>query len=274
MALMKTRTPGAFSAGASVSSRICSASSIRPSPIETRPISLMRERAPLRKATRPMMNRTGASADDIERQDLDDQRGADIGAEHDRQRRHQADQAFGGERTGDQGGRGTALQQRGQADAGREGGEAVLQRLRQQQAQIGAERAQDAAVDHMQAPQQQCHAAHQVEKNQASHEFPLPDLSSKDQATAKRRRINLFVRRTLRDKCGADVLALNAAEASGACPCRSAADRPSRLDNPTANSLDLSSRFMPKIFSFSPEAPNQNYITFIPPRQEGRSRSS
>ena len=62
MALMKTRTPGAFSAGASVSSRICSASSIRPRPIETRPRSLMRERAPPRKATRPRMNRTGATA--------------------------------------------------------------------------------------------------------------------------------------------------------------------------------------------------------------------
>ena len=62
MAFMKTRTPGAFSAGASVSSRMCSASSIRPRPIETRPRSLMRERAPLRNATRPRMNSTGATA--------------------------------------------------------------------------------------------------------------------------------------------------------------------------------------------------------------------
>jgi hypothetical protein len=60
IAFMKTRAPGAFSAGASVSSRMCSASSISPRPIETRPRSLMRERGPLRKATRPMMNRTGA----------------------------------------------------------------------------------------------------------------------------------------------------------------------------------------------------------------------
>ena len=62
MAFMNTRMPGAFSAGASVSSRMCSASSISPSPIETRPISLMRERGPVRNATRPMMNRTGATA--------------------------------------------------------------------------------------------------------------------------------------------------------------------------------------------------------------------
>ena len=59
---MITRAPGAFSAGARVSIRICSAKSIRPRPIETRPISLMRERGPLRNATSPRMNRTGATA--------------------------------------------------------------------------------------------------------------------------------------------------------------------------------------------------------------------
>jgi hypothetical protein len=63
MAFMNTRIPGAFSAGARVSSRICSASSIKPRPIATRPMSLMRDRAPLRKATRPMMNSTGATAE-------------------------------------------------------------------------------------------------------------------------------------------------------------------------------------------------------------------
>ena len=40
------------------------------------------------------MNSTGATRRDVERQHLDDQRGADIGAEHDGERRHQADQAF------------------------------------------------------------------------------------------------------------------------------------------------------------------------------------
>ena len=58
---------------------------------------------------------------DIERQDLHDQRGADIGAEHDRKRRHQADQAFRRERARDQRGRGAALEQRRQAEAGRKG---------------------------------------------------------------------------------------------------------------------------------------------------------
>jgi hypothetical protein len=117
---------------------------------------------------------------DVERQDLDDQRGPDIGAEHDRERRNQADQAFGGERTRDQRGGGAALQQRGQADTGRECSKTVSQRARQQRAEIGTERAQDAALDHVQAPQQQRHATHQVEKNHASHDRPtLWDLSRK-----------------------------------------------------------------------------------------------
>ena len=62
MAPISTRTLGAFSAGASVSSRICSDSSISPRPMATRPRSLMRERGPLRKASRPMMNSTGATS--------------------------------------------------------------------------------------------------------------------------------------------------------------------------------------------------------------------
>jgi hypothetical protein len=100
---------------------------------------------------------------------LDDQGRADIGAEHDGECRHQTDQAFRGKRTRDQGGRGAALEQRGQPKASGKCGQAVVQPLRQQQPQVGAEGAQNAAVDHMQAPQQQRDAAHQVEKNQASH---------------------------------------------------------------------------------------------------------
>ena len=46
---------------------------------------------------------------DVERQDLNDQGGSDIGAEHDRERRNQTDQPFRREGTRDQGGRGAAL---------------------------------------------------------------------------------------------------------------------------------------------------------------------
>ena len=126
MAFMRTRTPGAFSAGASVSSRMCSASSIRPRPIETRPTSLMRERGAAAESDEAEDEENRRHRGDVERQHLNDQRGADIGAEHDRERRHEADQAFGGERTRDQRGRGAALQHRGEADAGGERREAVL----------------------------------------------------------------------------------------------------------------------------------------------------
>ena len=77
----------------------------------------MRERGPLRKATQAEHEQNGRDRGDVERQHLNDQRGADIGAEHDRERRHQADQSFGRERTRDQRGRGAALEQGGQPDA-------------------------------------------------------------------------------------------------------------------------------------------------------------
>src|SRR5207253_10046207 len=96
-----------------------------------------------------------------------------------RQRRDQADEALGGEGAGDEGSRGAALEQRRQADPRRKRGEAVVQSPRQQLPQIGTEGAQYPAVDHVQAPQQQRHATHQVEKNDTSHQALLPDLSRK-----------------------------------------------------------------------------------------------
>ena len=65
MAPSRTRTLGALSAGCRVSSRMCSDSSTRPRPMETRPRSLMRLRAPLRNATTPAMNRAGAAAETL-----------------------------------------------------------------------------------------------------------------------------------------------------------------------------------------------------------------
>ena len=116
----------------------------------------------------------GRDGGDVERQDLHDQRGADIGAEHDGERGDEADEPLRRKRARDQRRRGAALEQGSQTKAGAKGGEAVAQGLCQQQAQIRSERAQDPAVDHMQAPQQQRDAAHQVEKNQTSHAFLLP----------------------------------------------------------------------------------------------------
>ena len=62
MAPSKACTPGAPSAGANVSSRMCSASSTSPRPMHTRPRSLTRVRRPLRNATRPTTNKAGAAA--------------------------------------------------------------------------------------------------------------------------------------------------------------------------------------------------------------------
>ena len=129
MAFMKTRAPGACSAGASVSSRICSDSNINPSPIADAADILdprARSAAEGDEADDEKHRRDGGN---VERQHLHDQGGADIGAEHDRKRRHQAHQPFGGKGTGDQRGRGAALEQRRQAEAGGKGGEAVVERL-------------------------------------------------------------------------------------------------------------------------------------------------
>ena len=54
------RTAGASSAGASVSSRMCRASSVSPSPMAMRPSALVSDEPPARKVTRPITNRTGA----------------------------------------------------------------------------------------------------------------------------------------------------------------------------------------------------------------------
>ena len=65
---------------------------------------------------------------DVERQKLYDQGGADIGAQHDGECRHQADHTVGGQRSRHQASRGARLQQRGEAKPGGEGGKTVAQR--------------------------------------------------------------------------------------------------------------------------------------------------
>src|SRR5579864_1371397 len=62
MAARRALTAGASSAGARVSSRMCSDSSISPTPIATRPRSRVRVRPPRRKAMRPPRKSAGATA--------------------------------------------------------------------------------------------------------------------------------------------------------------------------------------------------------------------
>jgi len=92
---------------------------------------------------------------DVERQQLHDQRGADIGSEHDRERRHQIDQPAGSKARRHEPGRGAALQYRGDAEAGQESGKPTAKRASEKPAQMRAEAALDAALHHMHAPQQQ-----------------------------------------------------------------------------------------------------------------------
>ena len=63
IAASTTRTLGAFSAGASVSIRMCNESSIRPKPIATRLRSRVIVRPPKLNASKPARNKTGASAE-------------------------------------------------------------------------------------------------------------------------------------------------------------------------------------------------------------------
>ncbi len=55
----------------------------------------------------------------------------------------------------------------------------LLRALASNRRRFGSERAQDPAVDHMQAPQQQCDAAHQIEENQTSHALSVSAKSSR-----------------------------------------------------------------------------------------------
>ena len=67
-----------------------------------------------------------------------------------------------------------ALEQRGHRNAGQERSKPVAQCHVEQMPQVLAERAHDAAVHHVQAPQQQRHTTHQVEKNHRCHARLFP----------------------------------------------------------------------------------------------------
>ena len=101
---------------------------------------------------------------DIEGQDLDDEGRADIGAQHDGERRHELDQTAGGE-AGDHEARGRAALENGRhAHAGQEGLEAIAQRIAEEAAQPGAEGALDAGLHHVDAPQQERDRTGEIEE--------------------------------------------------------------------------------------------------------------
>jgi hypothetical protein len=79
---------------------------------------------------------------------LNDQRRADVGAEHDRQRWDEIDEPARREGRHHQASRGTALEELGHADSGQQGEEPVAQRPAQQSPEFGPEGTHDPAADH------------------------------------------------------------------------------------------------------------------------------
>ena len=109
--------------------------------------------------TTPSRIRSGASQWTLSDSTWATRRGAEIGAEHDRERRRGLDHAAAGEGRDHQRGRGAALQDAGDAEAGQEGGEAVAQRDPQQVAQVGAEGPRRMPVRTMRVPHSSSAAA-------------------------------------------------------------------------------------------------------------------
>ena len=138
----------------------------------TRPMSRVRGGGAAAEQDDAEQDQGGRDFGDVEGQGLDDQRGADIGAEHHGQGGDQGHRAAGGKTGHHQAGGGAALQDRGDAEAGGEGGQAVAQRGAEPAAQVGAEAALDAGLHHVQAPQQQRDRAGQIEQGPHGRQSP------------------------------------------------------------------------------------------------------
>ncbi len=98
---------------------------IRPSPMAMRPIARVRLDPPTRKVTRPMTNSTGATAEMSNDRSCTISVVPTLAPSMMASAGHEADHAVGRQRGGHQAGRGARLQQRGQAEAGGESGEAI-----------------------------------------------------------------------------------------------------------------------------------------------------
>ena len=162
-------TSRARTAGDSVSGRVaatisCSASVIRPRPISTRP-----KRADAAVLARDEDDDADEDQErrqprQVEREHDRHQAGADVGAEHHRQRGAGRDQVLADEGGDDQAGGGARLHQAGHAEAGDQGAEAVAEAVRQDAAQVLAEHAQHAGADDVRAPDQQGDRGEEVEE--------------------------------------------------------------------------------------------------------------
>ena len=112
----------------------------------------------------PDQNEQRREAGNLEREHLDDKGRADIGAEHDSERRHELERAACAKGGNDEACGGATLQNCGRAKTGGKGAQPVIQRLRQKPSQVGAESAQDAALDHVHAPEQERDGSREVDQ--------------------------------------------------------------------------------------------------------------
>ena len=132
---------------------------MKPSPMKMRATPRALSASVDMNTSTPMRDQHGPQPLHVEREHLRDDRRADIGAEHDRERKRQRDQAARRERGEQHRGRGRALQDAGDADAGEECADARAGVGRDRAAQRRAERARHAGAHHAHAPEQERDAA-------------------------------------------------------------------------------------------------------------------
>jgi hypothetical protein len=99
---------------------------------------------------------------EVEREELRDERGAHVGAEHDRERHRQPDQVLRDERARDERRGARRLYDAGHAEPREKRREAVGDTLRQDPAKVRAEDAQHPGAHDVRAPHEEGHAGHEV----------------------------------------------------------------------------------------------------------------
>ena len=109
----------------------------------------------------------------IKADQLHDQSGADIGPEHDGERRNKTYQPVADERRSHEASGCTALQQGGNAKSGEKGGKPRLERGAQEAAEVRSKRPKNSGLHHVQAPEQKGDTANEVEKDNVSHQVTL-----------------------------------------------------------------------------------------------------
>jgi hypothetical protein len=100
----------------------------------------------------------------VEEQHLRQECGADVGAEHDRERRGERDHPRRREGGREQTRRGAALEKRGHAKAGQERAEAVTEVAAEPAPEHRAEAALHPGPDHVRTPEEQAHMAREFDK--------------------------------------------------------------------------------------------------------------